>query len=99
MGRLERNIRRRKRRRTIIFSLLAILLLFVSGIVITNSVMVQMTGLTQEENIFSQYNIRKFMRRAWGFINETQWITDVKIMMENWVDKIQKVLERTINII
>ena len=97
MGRLERNIKRRKRRRTVIFSLLAILLLFISGITITNSVMVQMTGLDQEENIFSEYNIKEFMREVIGFVNETSWFADVKIMMENWLDRIQKVLERTAN--
>jgi hypothetical protein len=82
MGRLERNIERKKRRRIIIFSLLTILLLFLLGIRTTNRVMVQMTGLSPEHNILSKNSIVDMQ------------IADIQMIIKEWIDRIQNVIER-----
>ena len=53
MNRQQQNIIRKKRRRFIVFSLLACMIFFLSGIYITNDVMMEMTGMPMEQNIFS----------------------------------------------
>mgnify|MGYP007126044104 CR=1 FL=1 len=97
MGRLERNVRRRARRRAMFFSLLAIMLLFLAGIKITNSVMVQMTGLPPEKDILSSQNMELYMEKIKGIKIETQWIADLKVGIVSWAHRIQKTLERLIN--
>lgn len=83
MTRLERNIKKRRRRRAIFFSWVLVLALFISGIWMTNRVMVEMTGLNSEDNILGIESISQYI---------SEW--SKLIPVDNWRKQVQIVLER-----
>lgn len=95
MGRLERNIRRRIRRRIFVFSLLTIISLFLLAIIITNNVMVQMTGLPPERDVLSEYNINEYLVKIDEF--KTHWTAVIQMHTQGWIDRLQKAVEELVN--
>ena len=83
MTRQQQNIIRKKRRRFIVFSLLACLILFISGLYITNDVMMEMTGIPMERNIFSLDRVGQ----AFNKINQDALNIPVKEIVNNVLDK------------